>query len=112
MIVGKHRGRRGILWPTRITNVQGCRDAHGPCNRDSKKEPARRVARAQAGLKLGEFDRATQKYGLATTLGAATTTGISGLTLGGGYGWLAGKYGLACDNLIRAEVVTADGKIK
>jgi FAD/FMN-containing dehydrogenase len=75
-------------------------------------DAARRVARAQAGLKLGEFDRATQKYGLATTLGVATTTGISGLTLGGGYGWLAGKYGLACDNLIRAEVVTADGNIK
>jgi FAD/FMN-containing dehydrogenase len=74
-------------------------------------DAARRTARAQAGLKLGEFDRETQKYGLATTLGVATTTGISGLTLGGGYGWLAGKYGLACDNLMRAEVVTADGRI-
>jgi FAD/FMN-containing dehydrogenase len=74
-------------------------------------DPARRIARAQAGLILGEFDRETQKYGLATTLGVATTTGISGLTLGGGYGYLAGKYGLACDNLTRAEVVTADGKI-
>jgi FAD/FMN-containing dehydrogenase len=72
----------------------------------------RSVVRAQAGLNLGEFDRETQKYGLATTLGVATTTGISGLTLGGGYGWLAGKYGLACDNLIKAEIVTADGKIR
>jgi FAD/FMN-containing dehydrogenase len=74
-------------------------------------DPTRRIARAQAGLILGEFDRETQKYGLATTLGVATTTGISGLTLGGGYGYLAGKYGLACDNLTWAEVVTADGKI-
>jgi FAD/FMN-containing dehydrogenase len=70
------------------------------------------VARAQAGLILGEFDRETQKHQLATTLGVATTTGISGLTLGGGYGWLAGKYGLACDNLIRAEIVTADGSVR
>jgi FAD/FMN-containing dehydrogenase len=75
-------------------------------------DTARRTARAQAGLKLGEFDRETQKHGLATTLGVATTTGISGLTLGGGYGWLAGKYGLACDNLVRAEVVCADGAVK
>jgi FAD/FMN-containing dehydrogenase len=74
-------------------------------------DPTRRVARAQAGLNLGEFDRATQKFGLATTLGVATTTGISGLTLGGGYGYLAGKYGLACDNLTWVEIVTADGKI-
>jgi hypothetical protein len=75
-------------------------------------DSARRLARGQAGLNLGEFDRETQKYGLATTLGVATTTGISGLTLGGGYGYLAGKYGLACDNLTRAEIVTADGKIQ
>jgi FAD/FMN-containing dehydrogenase len=74
-------------------------------------EPAGQTVRAQAGLRLGEFDRETQRYGLATTLGVNTDTGISGLTLGGGYGWLAGKYGLACDNLIGAEVVTADGKI-
>ncbi|HET7442220.1 MAG TPA: FAD-binding oxidoreductase [Terriglobales bacterium] len=71
----------------------------------------RRTVRAQAGLRLGEFDRETQKYGLATTLGVNTDTGVSGLTLGGGYGWLAGKYGLACDNVIRAEVVTAEGVI-
>jgi FAD/FMN-containing dehydrogenase len=74
-------------------------------------DPVRRTAVAEAGLRLGEFDRATQDYGLATTLGVNTDTGISGLTLGGGYGWLAGKYGLACDNLIWAEVVTADGGI-
>jgi hypothetical protein len=70
----------------------------------------RRTARAEAGVKLGEFDRATQAFGLATTLGIASDTGIAGITLGGGYGWLAGKYGLACDNLLSAEVVTADGE--
>lgn len=73
-------------------------------------DPQRQTVRAQAGLRLGEFDRETQRFGLATTLGVNTDTGISGLTLGGGYGWLAGKYGLACDNLISADVVTADGK--
>jgi FAD/FMN-containing dehydrogenase len=76
-----------------------------------KIDTARRTARAQTGLKLGEFDRETQKHGLVTPLGVATTTGISGLTLGGGYGWLVGKYGLACDNVTWIEVVTADGKI-
>src|SRR2546427_2252569 len=71
----------------------------------------RRTARAEGGLKLGEFDRETQAFGLATTLGIASDTGIAGITLGGGYGWLAGKYGLACDNLLSADVVTADGKL-
>ena len=74
-------------------------------------DPARRTARAQAGLRLGEFDRETQAFGLATTLGVNTDTGIAGLTLGGGYGWLNGKYGLACDNVLAAEVVTADGRV-
>ena len=72
-------------------------------------DPERRTVRAEAGLRLGEFDRETQRFGLATTLGVNTDTGISGLTLGGGYGWLCGKYGLACDNLISADVVTSDG---
>ncbi|MGQ0570855.1 MAG: FAD-binding oxidoreductase [Armatimonadota bacterium] len=76
-----------------------------------KVDPSKQIARAQAGMRLGEFDRKTQKFGLATTLGVNTDTGIAGLTLGGGYGWLAGKYGLACDNLVSAEVVTADGQI-
>ena len=74
-------------------------------------DPVRRTARAQAGLRLGEFDRETQKFGLATTLGVNTDTGIAGLTLGGGYGWLMGKYGLACDNLISVDVVTVDGQL-
>jgi len=72
-------------------------------------EPQARVARAEAGLTLGEFDLATQKHGLATTLGVASTTGIAGLTLGGGLGWLMRKHGLACDNVQSVEVVTADG---
>jgi FAD/FMN-containing dehydrogenase len=79
--------------------------------KDITVDPVRRIARAQAGLKLGEFDRETQKFGLATTLGVNTDTGIAGLTLGGGYGWLMGKYALACDNLISVEVVTADGEL-
>ncbi len=74
-------------------------------------DPARRTARAQAGLKLGEFDRETQAFGLATTLGVMSDTGIAGVTLGGGYGWLGGKYGLACDNVLSVEVVTADGRV-
>ena len=74
-------------------------------------DPTRRTARAETGLKLGEFDRATQIHGLVTPLGIATTTGIGGLTLGGGYGWLVGRYGLSCDNVNSVEIVTADGKI-
>ena len=74
-------------------------------------DPVRQIARAKAGLNLGEFDRATQEHGLATTMGVNSDTGIAGLTLGGGFGKLGRKYGLTCDNLIAAEVVTAEGKI-
>ena len=74
-------------------------------------DPETRTARAEAGLTLGEFDRATQAFGLATTLGVVSVTGIAGLTLGGGLGWLNGRYGLACDNLISVDIVTADGQL-
>jgi hypothetical protein len=74
-------------------------------------DPDARTARADPGLTLGEFDRATQAFGLATPLGVVSMTGIAGLTLGGGLGWLNGRYGLACDNLISADVATADGQL-
>ncbi len=72
-------------------------------------DPERRIARAEPGANLGDFDGATQAFGLATTMGTFAPTGIAGLTLGGGWGWLIGKYGFSCDSLIAAEVVTADG---
>jgi FAD/FMN-containing dehydrogenase len=74
-------------------------------------DPAARRARAGAGVLWGEFDRETQLFGLATPGGRVTTTGIGGFTLGGGYGWLSSVYGLACDNLVGADVATADGRI-
>ena len=74
-------------------------------------DPAARTARAQAGVKWIEFDHETQAFGLATTGGTVSDTGIAGLTLGGGLGWLSSKYGLTVDNLISADVVTADGRI-
>jgi hypothetical protein len=70
-----------------------------------------RTAHAGPGLLLGDLDRATQKQGLAVPLGVMSKTGIAGLTLGGGLGWLNARYGLACDNLLGAELVTADGEV-
>jgi FAD binding domain-containing protein/berberine-like enzyme len=68
-------------------------------------------ARAEPGVNLGELIGATQAYGLGTNTGTASDTGIAGLTLGGGIGWLMGKYGLTCDNVRSFEVVTADGRL-
>jgi hypothetical protein len=73
-------------------------------------DPAARSVRAQAGAKWIDFDHETQVFGLATTGGTASDTGIAGLTVGGGLGWLSGKYGLTIDNLVSADVVTADGR--
>lgn len=70
-----------------------------------------RTVRAQAGVKWIEFDHETQAFGLATTGGTDGDTGIAGLTLGGGLGWLSSKYGLTIDNLVSADVVTADGRL-
>jgi FAD/FMN-containing dehydrogenase len=72
-------------------------------------DPVRRIGRVQAGVTWGEFDAQTQVLGLATTGARISSTGVVGVTLGGGYGWLMRKYGLTVDNLLSAEIVTADG---
>jgi FAD/FMN-containing dehydrogenase len=74
-------------------------------------DPKARTIRAQGGLTWGELNRETQLHGLAVTGGVVSTTGIAGLTLGGGLGYMMGKFGLSTDNLISAEVVTADGRV-
>ncbi len=73
-------------------------------------DPAARTARAEAGATWGDFNHATHAFGLATTGGIIGTTGVAGLTLGGGIGYLSRQYGLSCDNLLSADIVTADGK--
>ncbi len=73
-------------------------------------EAGRRVARVQGGIHAGDFDRAAQFFGLATTLGQCSSVGIGGLATGGGFGFLTGKHGLTCDNLVAARVVTADAQ--
>ncbi len=74
-------------------------------------DPVKRIAWAQAGLTIGEFVRETQAFGLATPVGNVSGTGLAGLTLGGGIGWLMGEYGLTIDNLLAVEIVTADGHV-
>jgi FAD/FMN-containing dehydrogenase len=74
-------------------------------------DPTARVVRAEPGVLGAELDRATQAFGLATPVSTVSTTGIAGLTLGGGQSWLGSKHGFAVDNLLSVDIVTADGKL-
>lgn len=75
-------------------------------------DPEARTATVQPGVTWGELDRETQVFGLATPGGEVSPTGVAGLTLGGGFGWLRRKHGLSCDNLLAADLVTADGQVR
>src|SRR5215470_19794128 len=74
-------------------------------------DPVSRTARVEPGATLADFDKEAQRFALATPLGINSTTGVAGLTLGGGFGWTTRKFGLTIDNLISADVVTADAKL-
>jgi FAD/FMN-containing dehydrogenase len=79
--------------------------------RSVRVDPEARTARVEPGATLADFDKEAQQFGLATPLGINSTTGVAGLTLGGGFGWTTRKLGMSVDNLISADVVTADGKL-
>src|SRR5437588_10488266 len=74
-------------------------------------DPERRTVRAEAGVLLGELDRQTQTIGMAVPAGIVTRTGLAGLTLGGGIGWLQRRYGLTIDQLLAVELITAEGEL-
>jgi FAD/FMN-containing dehydrogenase len=74
-------------------------------------DPVARTARVEPGVTLGELDRETQAFGLATPVGINSTTGVAGLTLGAGFGWISRTFGLSIDNLLSVDIVTADGKL-
>jgi hypothetical protein len=98
-------------------NVAGTASADGglvvdlSAMKDIEVDPERRTVRAGAGVTIGELDEETQKHGMATPMGVVSQTGIAGLTLNGGMGHLRRKYGLSSDNLVSADVVTADGRL-
>ncbi len=99
-------------------NVSGSGSCNGGMQLDMSRlkridlDPQGRKARVEAGVTWGEFDREAQAFGLATTGGICSQTGVAGVTLGGGFGWLMRKHGLALDNLLSLEVVTADGQLR
>jgi FAD/FMN-containing dehydrogenase len=107
LVVAVHGGGHGVTGAA-MCDAGICIDLRGLKRIDV--DTNARTARAEAGLTWGEFDAATQEHGLAVTGGRVTTTGIAGLALGSGSGWLERKLGLTCDNLFQAEVVTADGR--
>ncbi len=78
--------------------------------RSMRVDPVTKRAHVEPGITLGDFDHETQAFGFVTPIGINSTTGVAGLTLGGGFGWLSRKYGMTVDNLVAADVVTADGK--
>jgi FAD/FMN-containing dehydrogenase len=115
----RHAGAEGLLLAVRGGghNVAGTASCDGGLVLDLSPmkgvqvDPGGRTAWAQPGLLWGELDHETQAFGLATTGGIVTHTGIAGLTLGGGIGWLMRKHGLTCDNLLAVDLVTADGRL-
>ena len=87
-------------------------DARHVADEGHSSDAASRTARAEPGVTWGEFDRETQAFGLATTGGICSEAGIAGVTLGGGFGWLMRKHGLALDNLLSVDIVSADGQLR
>jgi hypothetical protein len=100
---GHNVGGRAVCDGGMVIDLSGMKGIHV--------DPQARRVRAQPGVLLGELDRETHVYGMAVPLGAVSKTGIAGLTLGGGVGWLARKYGLTCDNVVSFELVTAEGEV-
>ena len=100
---GHNIAGKGVCDDGFLIDLSGLRSVHV--------DPRRKIARVDPGATLGDLDDETQVFGLATPVGINSTTGIAGLTLGGGFGWLSRKYGLTIDNLRSADVVTAKGEL-